>query len=178
LHGRRVRLLYKSRDAAESEERDVDPLGLVCKAGLWYLVGFCLRRGALRTFRLKRIVSMESLAVHRGAYPDFDLARYWEQARSLLEARSSFPVVVWVNPGFVEELLGRRLTVLRSERCSDGSLIAEIDLESVEQATHFALRWGRSLEVREPAALREAVKREIAALAVRYSEVFEREHAL
>jgi len=177
LHGRRVRLIYKSRDAAESEERDVDPLGLVCKAGLWYLVGFCFRRGALRTFRLCRIVGMESLAVLRASYPDFDLARYWEQARSLLEARASFPVVVWVDPGFVEELLGRRLTVLRSERCADGSLIAEIDLESLEQALHFAMRWGRSIEVREPAVLREAIKREIAGLAVRYSEVFACEHA-
>jgi predicted DNA-binding transcriptional regulator YafY len=177
LHGRRVRLIYKNRDAAESEERDVDPLGLVCKAGLWYLVGFCLRRGALRTFRLKRIVSMESLAVHRAAYPDFDLARYWEQARSLMEARLSFPVVVWVDPNYADELLGRPLTVLRSERCSDGSLIMEIDLESAEQALRFALSCGRRVVVRGPVSLREAVTSEIQALAVGYGTVLEREPA-
>jgi len=171
LHGRRVRLMYQSRNAADSEERDVDPLGLVCKAGIWYLVGFCLRRGGLRTFRLRRIARMESLALPRALYPDFDLARYWRESRSQLEARRPFPVVVWVDRACAEELLDRPLTILASERFPDGSLVADIDLESFNQALRFALSWGAGLEIRGPAQLREAVAREIAGMAVRYASV-------
>ncbi|HXT36486.1 MAG TPA: YafY family protein [Chloroflexota bacterium] len=171
LHGRRVRLVYQSRNAADSEERDVDPLGLVCKAGIWYLVGFCLRRGGLRTFRLRRIARMESLALPRASYPDFDLARYWRESRSLLEARRPFPVVVWVDPACAEELLDRPLTILASERFPDGSLVADIDLESFDQALRFALSWGAGLEIRGPAQLREAVAREVSGMAARYIPV-------
>jgi predicted DNA-binding transcriptional regulator YafY len=85
--------------------------------------------------------------------------------------------MVWVDPSYADELLGRPLTVLHSERRSDGSLIAEIDLESAEQALRFALSCGRRVVVRGPHSLREAVTREIVALAMRYDALLEREPA-
>jgi predicted DNA-binding transcriptional regulator YafY len=77
IHGRRIRLCYQRRDAEQDEWRDVDPLGLVNKAGIWYLVAHCLTRNALRTFRLARILAVDVLEVPRATYKDFDLATYW-----------------------------------------------------------------------------------------------------
>ncbi|MGH2411515.1 MAG: WYL domain-containing protein, partial [Chloroflexota bacterium] len=78
---------------------------------------------------------------------------------------------VWVDRGCAEELLDRPLTMLRRERFPDGSLVAEIDLESFDQALRFVLSWGAGLEIRGPAHLREAVAREIAGMAARYTPV-------
>lgn len=168
LHGRRVRLLYRGRAATQSEERDVDPLGLVCKAGLWYLVGFCRSKRALRTFRLARIQTVESLAARRDEYPDFDLSRYWEEARTRMEARRPFPVVVRVDPECAGELLERPLTLLRIDHGADGAVEAEIDLESLGHAVSFVLGFGPCLEVLAPAALRAAVAETAEALAGRH----------
>ena len=168
LHGRRVRLSYQGRNAAQYEERDVDPLGLVCKAGTWYLVGFCHSRTALRTFRLQRILRVESLAAPRAEYPDFNLARYWEQARATIEARIPFPVVVRADPSIADELLDRQLTFLRTDRLADGSLEAEIDLDSPSWAVSFVLSFGARLEVCAPASVREAVAATAEAVAARH----------
>lgn len=168
LHGRRVRLRYQRRDAAQSEVRDVDPLGLVCKAGVWYLVGFCRNRNALRTFRLARIQGMESLAAPRDAYPDFDLARYWEQSRARVEARCSFPVLVRADPASAEDLLEKPMIFLRVRRCEDGSVEAEVDLESPGYAVGFVLGFGAHLEVLAPASVRAAVAAAGEAIAARH----------
>ncbi|MFE6859191.1 helix-turn-helix transcriptional regulator [Nocardia sp. NPDC057668] len=60
LIGRRVlRLAYTDRDGVTSA-RLVEPLGLIVGAH-WYLSAWCLLRGAIRGFRLDRVVSAEVL---------------------------------------------------------------------------------------------------------------------
>lgn len=51
---RRVVITYQAPDQ-EATRREVDPYGLVHTIGLWYLVGYCHLRQAVRTFRLDRI---------------------------------------------------------------------------------------------------------------------------
>lgn len=159
LHGRRVRLLYPGRDAVQSEWRDVDPLGLVYKAGIWYLVGHCLRREALRTFRVGRIEAVEELAVPRAEYPDFDLGRYWEASRAQVEMRGHCPVVLRVSPQALEVLVDRRVSILQSVRHADGMYECEIDFDSREWAVSFVLGFGPGLEVLAPAEVRAAIAR-------------------
>jgi predicted DNA-binding transcriptional regulator YafY len=55
---RRLRLRYRSgggRGVGELAERVVDPYGLVCKSGIWYLVAD--QDGEPRLFRVSRVVS-------------------------------------------------------------------------------------------------------------------------
>lgn len=54
---RRVHLHYRSSEAHETE-RDVDPYGLACRLGRWYVVGRCHLRHDLRSFRLDRITEV------------------------------------------------------------------------------------------------------------------------
>jgi predicted DNA-binding transcriptional regulator YafY len=157
LHGKRVRLSYQRRDAERDEWRDVDPLGLVNKAGIWYLVGYCLTRNALRTFRLARVLAVEVLEVPRAIYPDFDLATYWRESRARVEARPSFPVLVRVDGALAPDILARPLAFLRAARLPDGTLEAEIDFEFLEEAVSFAMRFGPMLEIVGPPEVRQAV---------------------
>ncbi len=81
--GRRLRLGYRSsgpRKPGEprkpgASERVVDPYGLVCKAGIWYLVAD--QRGEPRLFRVSRVTSAvpdEAPARHRDGV---ELAELW-----------------------------------------------------------------------------------------------------
>ena len=150
LHGRRVRLAYRGRAAAECESRDADPLGLVYKAGTWYLVAFCLSRDALRTFRVDRIAAVEQLAIPRAAYPDFDLARYWGESRARFEAHSRYPVRLRIDAALADPFLDRHLTILRREFLPDGALVVEVDLDSAGWAVDFVLGFGGRVTVLGP----------------------------
>ena len=52
---RRLRLRYRSSGQGSASVRVVDPYGLVCKAGIWYLVAD--QEGEPRLFRVSRVVS-------------------------------------------------------------------------------------------------------------------------
>lgn len=168
LHGRRVRLCYMSRDAAQSEWRQVDPLGLVYKAGTWYLVGFCFTRRSMRTFKVGRITGVEVLDPPRAHYPGFDLGRYWRESRASLEGHIPFPVHFRADPCAAERLLGRPLTFLRTHSLPGGALEVEIDMESCAWAASFTLSFGPGLEVLSPAAVREAVASAATMIAARH----------
>ena len=173
LHGRRVRLCYTSRDAAQSEWREVDPLGLVYKAGTWYLVGFCFTRCGIRTFKVGRITGVEAPAPPLPAppcahYPGFDLGRYWEESRASLEGHVPYPVRFRADSCAAERLLGRPLAFLRTISLPDEVLEVEIDMESCSWAVGFTLGFGPGLEVLWPPQVREAVAAAALAIATRH----------
>jgi predicted DNA-binding transcriptional regulator YafY len=57
--GRRVHLAYLTR--GRLRERDVDPLVLVARDGVWYLSGYCHWRRDVRTFVVSRITHVRPL---------------------------------------------------------------------------------------------------------------------
>lgn len=64
--------------------RVVDPLGLVLKTDLWYLVAAHRRRP--RTYRLSRILSARIHEERSWRPDDFSLAEYWQLSRAAFEA--------------------------------------------------------------------------------------------
>jgi proteasome accessory factor B len=54
-----VVLFYHSLWRDEKTQRKVDPYGLVCQRGTWFLVGHCHLRDAIRVFNIDRITGLE-----------------------------------------------------------------------------------------------------------------------
>ncbi|MEU3643460.1 YafY family protein [Lentzea sp. NPDC034063] len=77
---RRVRMTYL-RWGNQTVEREVDPYGLVLKAGTWYFVG------SGRTYRVSRVLSLQATPEEFERPKDFDLARYWAEWSLEFEAR-------------------------------------------------------------------------------------------
>jgi predicted DNA-binding transcriptional regulator YafY len=79
---RRIEVAYRSWKAAVT--RRLDPLGLVLKAGTWYLVA---RDG--RSIRTYRVMNIDALEVTQAAFrrpANFNLARYWAKSARAFEA--------------------------------------------------------------------------------------------
>ncbi|HEY3366640.1 MAG TPA: WYL domain-containing protein [Symbiobacteriaceae bacterium] len=57
--GATLHIRYRKPESDEPEDRLVDPYGLIYRAGLWYLIGHCHLRRALREFRVDRILSAQ-----------------------------------------------------------------------------------------------------------------------
>jgi predicted DNA-binding transcriptional regulator YafY len=86
--GRRLRMRYRSggsRGSGEASERVVDPYGLVCKSGIWYLVADS--GGEPRLFRVSRVVSAEVDEAPVRRRDGVELAELWQALRRQVEER-------------------------------------------------------------------------------------------
>jgi predicted DNA-binding transcriptional regulator YafY len=171
----RVELRYWKRDG--EVRRLADPLGLVLKAGVWYLVALSGRTRSVRTFRVSRVLSVRSLQEPALRPEGFDLAVQWTKSSvAFFETWPSVAVRVRVRadrrsylrdilePGAAAEALAEAPQV-----DDDGWCEVTVRMESLAMAQHELLRFGGELEVLEPVELREAIALTAAAMVERYA---------
>jgi predicted DNA-binding transcriptional regulator YafY len=158
---RQVRFIYNPV-LGQPGERIADPLGLVAKGSVWYLVARPQRAEGQpdepHTYRVSRM--HEAAILDRAAcrLAGFDLAKYWEH--SATEFRDKLPryyatflasrdVMTWVR------YRGWRL----EEEVSEGELVRlRLRFDSEEEALQFTLSFGGRIEVVEPPELRTKVQ--------------------
>jgi predicted DNA-binding transcriptional regulator YafY len=100
-NSQRVRFVYDGPEGPV--ERRVDPLGLVLKAGIWYLVA--RRDGLMRTYRASRIRNAECLDERFDRPEGFDLAGHWNEAsEAFAESLRRVRVTVRVRTDAIDEL--------------------------------------------------------------------------
>ncbi len=81
--GRRIRFAYQSHDKIVSD-REIEPYAVMHTDGRWYLIGHCLSREALRTFRLDHVTHLEMCTATFQPPTGFDAHRYLAQHSRLL----------------------------------------------------------------------------------------------
>lgn len=169
---KRIRVQYESWKGDVT--RDLDPLGLVLKGGLWYLVAAV--KDQPRTYRVSNIRKLDVLDAAARRPARFDLARFWKSwSRGFEERLLSHRAAVKLSP------IGRRLLndtlpaaaeAVRAshKRCKpEGWVEAEIPVETFEHAARQLLSLGREVEVVGPPALRDALRREAEGIAALYA---------
>lgn len=152
---RRLRIRYEDRNASATT-RTIDPLGLVSKAGVWYVVA--RYEGELRSFRVDRIRSAQELAERFERPREFDLERYWaESSARFSEASRSGECVVTMR--IANEALDRVTSYWPSDVVSRGKResLVRVTLPGIEAALYHALAWSQDATLVEPAALRDLV---------------------
>jgi predicted DNA-binding transcriptional regulator YafY len=170
---RSVEVRYDRR--GEQVERRLDPLGLVLKAGVWYLVA---RHGDdVRTYRVSRILDAACLDDTFERPDGFDLAEHWNESSGAFERASRTIEVValvegrslsWlrhcVDPASWEEIESQLVAVR-----ADGWVEVRFGAEQVDVALHQLLQMGERIEVLEPPELREALAATARAMVERYA---------
>ncbi len=154
---RKLRLDY-ARSDGQSVERVVDPLGLVAKGSVWYLVARV--EGDLRTYRISRVRDAVILDDTAERPADFDLAVYWEQSK--VEMKQNLPryqAIMRMTPAALKRLRGARYVRIEQESPPDanGWICVCADFEIEDVAREHALRGVPEIEVLEPPELRASV---------------------
>jgi predicted DNA-binding transcriptional regulator YafY len=140
-------------------DTEIDPYGLVAKAGVWYLV--YARHGAFRVQRVSHLVDVQPLSTTFTRDPDFDLASFWQAwVAEVGRRREGYPVTVRVTPGlapllpaFFGEGIRERLAQA-APADPEGRVTIELSFESLEAARERLLAFGAGIEVLRPEALR------------------------
>ena len=154
---RTVRLSYRDREA-KTTQRECDPLGLVSKAGVWYLVARCGEE--YRTFRAERMIDVEPLERSFARPPDFDLDAYWQTSISAVEKEvKRFPVLLRVASMYVDEVCRYWEAQMIQERPQDPDQSIEVRMifSGRESAVHNLLYWGPKVVLLEPLDLRDDI---------------------
>ena len=124
-----VILFYHSLWRDEKTKRKVDPMGLVCSRGAWFLVAYCHLRQEIRVFHVDRITGLE-VNRFKPKTPDFEIpedlrlqdhvAKHpWE-----IRAHEGTEVVVRFEPpvaSTIESELGSAVT--RTEEDGDARIV-------------------------------------------------------
>jgi predicted DNA-binding transcriptional regulator YafY len=171
----RERLLevsYRRWRAPEDVTRVLRPLGLVLKAGRWYLVA----QGSTRisTYRVSQIQAAAVLDESFERPAGFDLAGHWAASLEEFQARQyTGSAVIRLSARGWESFSSQVLPVVaraaEESAVDDGEGVrVTIPIESLGHATGMLLRMGGEVEVLEPAELREQVTAAVRALASIY----------
>jgi predicted DNA-binding transcriptional regulator YafY len=167
----RIAIRYESWK--DVKDRVIEPLGLVLKGGVWYVVA--QRDGNSRTYRLSQIQALGPTGQTFTRPKDFDLPSYWQ------EATKQFERDIYVGTAHVRATAGglRKLkdlsdTVRRAVEAlaptpdADGWCELDIPIEEVGWASHEFIKMGDDVEVLGPPELRSRVVTNIGKMARRY----------
>jgi predicted DNA-binding transcriptional regulator YafY len=155
--GRRLDIRYGTQPAS----RRVDPLGLVLKAGTWYLVA--RHRRDLKTYRISRIQRAEVRAETFLRPEGFDLASWWADASAAFDtALLTYRCRVRLSPraqGLLPHLVPhdavRRMLEGAGPPDADGWRTLDLQLEGEDVAVGQLCGLGDGVEVLAPPELRQ-----------------------
>lgn len=151
----RIRLRYAGTEG-EPSERAVDPYGLVCHWGYWYLVGWCRLRDDLRIFRLDRVVEAMPTAEPFTSPVNFDPLQVVLERLALAPRRWQIDVVLATSLEAAQAQVVPGTALL--EPVEDGVRLRST-ADSLEMAARTLAGFGCPLTIREPEELREELRR-------------------
>jgi predicted DNA-binding transcriptional regulator YafY len=154
----RVLMTYRTPQGVESR-RAIDPYGLAYYLGRWYAVGMCHLRNDLRSFRLDRVQSVETLT-DRFARPEgFDALEHMREALATVPRAHAIRVRLATDLATAQRSIAPALGVLTwaSESPSGGVLIHS-QVDDLDWCARELSRLPFAFEVLEPEALGEALR--------------------
>ncbi|WP_344531336.1 YafY family protein [Streptomyces albiaxialis] len=156
---RRVLVRYRRKDG--EVERELEPYGLVLKAGVWYLAA--RTDGSWRVYRVDRFTEVERGAERFERDPEFGLAEFWadssaEFAQGILRAEATLRLTrdaVRRLPHVTDRASAGEALAAASPADEDGRVVVTLRVENDEVAFSQLFQLGPECEVLAPASLRE-----------------------
>jgi len=146
------------RKTNEIKEVELNPLGLVCKRGTWYLVA--INNHIIKTYK---VTSIESalLMPHTFTRPtNFNLKSYWIDSTS--NFKSLIPKHTFtfkVNPKVLNNIKERQFITISEILHKDDDIYLKIKFDAIWQGVEFAFGYGKSVEIIEPIEAIAEIKR-------------------
>ncbi|MFE2051345.1 helix-turn-helix transcriptional regulator [Streptomyces sp. NPDC059459] len=169
------------RRGQEEVVRELEPYGLVLKAGVWYLCARVARAeggGAFRVYRIDRFTAVEAVGERFTRDDGFDLPAFWAEraeqfARSILRAQVMVRLSeqgVRALPHVVDAPIAREALEAADEPDADGRVTVTLPVESEEVAHAQLAGLGPEAEVLAPRTLRDRFARDARRLAALYAD--------
>jgi predicted DNA-binding transcriptional regulator YafY len=167
-----LKLRYRPAGESDAKSRRLDPLGLVLKAGVWYLVAQGGK--SIRTYRVANILDAEITEETFARPKNFDLAAHWEKSSRAYEAgvwRGHADVRLSPRGVALLELQGPYVVQAARETAKpdrDGWIRCTLPIESDIHGVREIMRLCDEVEVLGPPALRAKMAATLSAMTQRH----------
>ncbi|NMH68195.1 YafY family transcriptional regulator [Bacillus sp. RO3] len=155
----KLSITYQGADG-KTGDRIVEPLGLVAKGDLWYLIA-AKENGDIRNYRASRIQRAELMRETFQRPADFDLAEYWTSStQSFIQHLPSYEVKVEVTRSALPRLTftGRFARVLETGDAHNREWVpVTLSFDSEEEAKGYLLGFADQVKIVEPQPLRRKI---------------------
>jgi predicted DNA-binding transcriptional regulator YafY len=152
-----LKLLY--RKVGGTKEIVINPLGLVCKRGIWYLVA--ADNEIIKTYK---VTSIESASLMNDTFIrpyDFNLKTYWKNStNNFKNLIPKYTFTFKVSPSILNHIKERPFITISETIFRENEIYLNIKFDSVLQGIEFAFGYGKDIEIIEPIeAISEIKKR-------------------
>ncbi len=142
-----LQILYRKTDI--TKEVEINPLGLVCKRSIWYLVAD--NDDIIKTYKVSSIVSAKQLDTAFVRPKDFHLKNFW--LNSTRNFKSSIPkhnFTFKINPHIMDQIKERAFITILEIVEKESEIYIKISFDAIWQGVEFAFGYGKDIEILEP----------------------------
>jgi len=155
----KIKIVYTRADG-KTDERIVEPLGLVAKGDRWYLIA-SKDNGEIRNYRASRIEYAMPVNETFERPKNFNLAHYWTSStKAFLENLPTYEVHVEVNESILPRLTFTGHFVRINEignRTNDDWIPVKLTFDTEEEAKRYILGFADKIKVIKPMELQNKI---------------------
>ncbi|MBT3646652.1 MAG: WYL domain-containing protein [Flavobacteriales bacterium] len=163
---------YQKFESEETQSLVLEPYLIKEYRGRWYVIGYDVDKGSIRTYSLDRFVSAKTTEMPFKSKPEFDRMKFFKHAIGITVTDNEPVEVVLkfssrLTPYIRTQPLHESQVILRKE--SDGLVVQLNVLNTIELITQI-LGFGDQVEVLEPIDLRTSVKAALISCVEKYED--------
>lgn len=151
---RQVRFAYRSHTDTVSR-REIKPYAVMHTDGRWYLIGYCLSRKAMRTFRLDRVADLEVRTATFDRPAKFDPRSYLKERMPFIQ--SDYRIDVWIDMPIEEAERTFAFWRVASEKDGEGTRL-RCGRDNLQHVAAMLLSTGCRIVIHKPVELRETFR--------------------
>lgn len=142
-----LKIVY--RKINETKEVILNSLGLVCKRGIWYLIG--INAEVIKTYKVTSIESALLIDEHFDRPSDFNLEAHWKSSTSNFKSLiPKYAFTFKVNPSIINHIKERKFITINNEVIKDNEIYLDINFDDIWQGIEFAFTYGKDIKIIKP----------------------------
>lgn len=168
---RRVHIRYRSPGEEVPVACDISPVRLICYRNRWYVDAYCHLTHTLKAFQIEHIEFAEVLSLVARRVSLDTVAMALDANYGIFHDEKVLTARIRVNADAAHEVLREVWhPQQRLDQLEEGSWMLSVPYIDPTEVVGEILRWGARVEVLEPPALREQVRKEAESIAALYRE--------
>lgn len=168
LDERVLEITYHARSKSERSERRVHPQRMLHYRDNWYLIAWCEKAAALRTFSLDRIENAAIRKTPAKKTDESELAAYLNRGFGIFSGESEMRAVLRFTPHIARWVADEQWHPQQQGRWDGGHYELTLPYTQPTELVMEILKYGPDVEVIAPEALRRAVVQRLKAAVGRY----------
>lgn len=172
----RLFIEYPSFSDENTSSRYVDPLGMIFREGIAYLIAYCHLRKAVRIFNIFRMKKLRTVEIAPDEIPftvpgDFKIEKYSDREIWEFENEPPYDAVIRFSPEIAWMIENQFSNKTILEKQDNGDLLFKPVVSNTEGITSFILSFGEKAIAEEPLKLRQYIKNEICNILYEYDKL-------